>query len=163
LESLRKYEKNKMSEQSLKSNKKGITPLMITFLLISFAVALGVVVMNLGRAQVEDVAECPINIDLQFANIGGKDDICFDGGTIKFTVENGVNTAVSGLIVNVIGAEKAETYRLPANIAKAGTYLGKVSFSGTIRQVKITPKVVLFDEEQICTEKALIIENVPDC
>ena len=38
-------------------NKKAITPLMIAFLLVSFAVAVGVVVMNLGQAQVEEAAQ----------------------------------------------------------------------------------------------------------
>ena len=67
-------------------NKKGIAPLIATLLLISFAVSVGLVVMNFGRAQVELEAECPLNIGLGFAEIAGAQDICTSGSEIKFTV-----------------------------------------------------------------------------
>jgi hypothetical protein len=150
-------------------NKKGISPLIATFLLISFAVALGVVIMSFGRAQVELEAQCPISIGLIISNIGGEDQFCYDANTkeIKFTLENGVNIKVEGLVFNVIGTQQAESYEINTPIIKAGTYLGNMKYdssvSGEIRQVKISPKVNLYDEEQICTDKALVIENVRSC
>ena len=150
-------------------NKRGISPLIATLLLISFAVALGIVIMSFGRAQVELEAQCPINIGLKISNIGGQDQFCYSVATkeIKFTLENGVNIKVEGLIFNVIGANQAESSEINALIIKAGTFLGKVKYdaskSGKIRQVKITPKVNLYDEEQICTDKALVVENVRKC
>lgn len=151
-------------------NKKGITPLMATFLLISFAVALGVTIMNLGSAEVEDAAQCPIEVGLKFSNIGGEEQVCYDAAskTLKFTLENGVNIKVEGLIVNVIGEVKADSFELnDAKVIKAGSYLGQVGYdsalSGAIRQVKISPKVVLYDVEQICTEQALVKEGVREC
>lgn len=154
--------------ENKKINRKGITPIMITLLLISFAVAVGVVIMSLGRAQVEDEAQCPIEIGLKFSIIGGEEQYCYGDSQFSFTIENGVNIKVEGLIVNVIGAQKAETFELnDAKLTKAGTYVGKVRFDtavgGEIRQVKITPKVVLYDEEQICTEKSLIVESIKSC
>lgn len=151
-----------------KVNRRGITPIMITLLLISFAVAVGVVIMSLGRAQVEDQAQCPIDINLKFAVIGGQEQYCYGNNQLSFTLENGVNIKVEGLIVNIIGAQKAETFELnDAKLIKAGTYVGNLRFDsavgGQIRQVKITPKVVLYDEEQICTEKALILESIKSC
>ena len=151
-------------------NKRGIAPLVATLLLISFAVALGVVIMNFGRAQVELEAECAINIGLKLANIGDQDEICYDAikKDISFTVENGVNINVEGLVVNIIGKQKAETFEVnDAKMGKAGNYLGHVNYdsslSGEIRQIKISPKVILYDAEQICTEKALVVENVRNC
>ena len=150
-------------------NKKGISPLIATLLLISFAVALGVVIMNFGRAQVELEAECPINIGLIISNIGGEDQFCYDSATkeIRFTLENGVNIKVEGLIFNVIGTQQAESSEITAEIIKAGTYLGNVNYdaskSGEIRQVKISPKINLYDEEQICTDKALVVEKIGSC
>ncbi len=153
-----------------RNRKKGITPLMATLLLISFAVAVGVVVMNLGSAQVEESAQCPINIGLKLSNIGGEDQLCYDAGSksLKFTLENGVNIKVEGLIVNIIGTEKAESYELnDAKVGKAGTYMGKAGYdsgvAGEIRQLKISPKVVLYDTEQICSEQALVAEKVRNC
>ncbi len=144
-------------------NKFGIAPLIATLLLLSFAISLGVVIMNFGRAAVELQAQCPLNIDLAFAEIGGKQDICSSGSELKFTVENGVNMKVTGLVINVIGTDSAETFDLNAAIEKGGIHLGKAAFSGGVRQVKITPKIQLQGEEQICTEKALITETVGNC
>ncbi len=150
--------------------KKGITPLIATFLLISFAAAVGVTITNLGSAQADLQAQCAIDINMKITQIGGQDEICYDAAKkdISFTLENGVNIKVEGLLLNVIGKQKAETTELnDAKITKAGTYLGHAKFdsatSGEIRQVKIIPKVIFADNEQICTEKALMIENVRNC
>lgn len=150
--------------------KKGITPLMATLLLISFATAVGVVVINFSQAQVEDAAQCVIDINLKIPAVQGKDEICYDGTKkeIIFTVENGVNIKVEGLVVNIIGSEQAETFELnEATIPKAGVYLGKITYdsttSGEIRQIKISPKIMPYDQELICVEKALIIELVKPC
>ena len=53
-------------------NKKAISPIIATLLLISFAVALGVVIMNFGRAQVELEAQCAIEIGLDLAEVEGE-------------------------------------------------------------------------------------------
>ncbi len=125
--------------------------------------------MNFGRAQVELQAECPLDIGLQLAEISGKKDICYNAAKkdLKFTVQNGVNIEVTGLLVNVIGSEEAKTMEVNTEIAKGGIQVGHApydaSVSGELRQVKITPKVVFYDEEQICIEKSVIVENVGGC
>ena len=150
--------------------KKGITPLMAPFLLISFAIAVGVVVMNFGRAQVEQQAECAIDINLKFSKISNQDQICYDASKkdIAFTIENGINIKVEGIIINTIGSQKADSLELnDAKIGKAGVYLGHMKYdkaiSGDMKQLKITPKVMMYDQEQICTEKALVVENLRAC
>ncbi len=150
-------------------DKDAIAPLVATLLLISFAVALGVVIMNFGRAQADLQAECAIDIGLKLAEIGGEPDLCYDPDDkiIVFTVENGVNIPVQSLIANVIGTKKAETTQLNSSMPKSGTFLGNIPYdketAGKVRQVKLTPTVILYDEEQICTEKALILEKPKDC
>ena len=150
-----------------KRSKRGISPLVATMLLLSFAVAIGVVVMNFGRAQVELEATCPIDIGLEFS---GRKKVCYNAAKseLVFKVENGINIKVEGLLVNVIGTLKAETFELnQAKMIQAGSYEEHLPYnqaiSGEIRQIKITPKVIFYDAEQICTEKALIVENVQNC
>lgn len=150
------------------NNRRAITAIMSVVLFLSFSVAVAAVVMNLGSAQVEEQAECPLQIGLHWAEIGGKQQICFDGAAISFVVENGINGNVAGLLVNIIGSNKAETVELPdATMSKAGSYVGKVAFDpaagGEIRQVKISPKVLLKNEEEICLDQALVVENVGAC
>ncbi len=153
-----------------KLSKKAITAIMGTVLLISFAVAIGSVVMSLGSAEVEDKAECAIDINLKLTQIKGINQLCYSQAknAITFTIENGKNIKVEGLLINLVGTEKANSIELnEAKITKAGTYLGKVPYNkalaGELQQVKIIPKVAMYDEEQICTEKALVIEEIRKC
>jgi len=151
-------------------DKRGIAPLVATLLLISFAVSLGVVVMNFGKAQVELEAQCPIDIGMKLSKIGGDDQFCYDraNDAVSFTLENGVNIKVDGVIMNFIGTKGATTANVAdAKMDKLGNYFGNIPYDvnnfGEIRQVKITPKIILYEEEQICLEKALIVEQFRDC
>lgn len=151
-------------------NKRGITALMATFLLISFAIALGVGIMNFGRAQVEEEAKCPINIEMKLSVVNSEEQICYDVNNkdLSFTLENGVNINIEGLVFNIIGTQKAETFELnDAKMGKAGVYLGHIkydsSISGDIRQIKVSPKVLLYDNLEICAEKAVIFEGIKSC
>ena len=109
-----------------KINKKALTPLMTTFLLLSFAVAVSVVVINLGSAEIENIAQCAIDINLEIATINNEGQICYDA-----------------------------------------SYVGHLQYNplidGTIRQIKIIPKIIPYDLEVICPDKSLIIEAVNPC
>ncbi len=151
-------------------SKKAITVIMGFALLISFGVAVGSVVMRLGSAEVEDAAECAIDINMQLTKLSGIEQLCYNQATkqIEFTVENGKNIKIEGLLVNTLGSKKAQTLELnDAIIPKTGMYVGAIPFNpavaGQLKQIKIIPKVNMYDEEQICTEKALIIEQIPTC
>ena len=151
-------------------NNRGVSPVVATLLLISFAVALGIGIMTLGRAQVEQEAQCAIDVNLKLATINDSSQICYNSEEkiIQFTIENGDNIKVQGLVVNVIGTEKAETFEInDAVIEKTGSYVGIIPYdnevAGEIRQIKITPGVNLFDEELICTEKSLTLEEIELC
>lgn len=149
--------------------KKAVTPLMIGILLISFAIAVGVVIMNLGRAEVQNNAECAINTDLHPVEIAGVKQLCYDAvkKEITFTVENGVNSKLDGLIVNAIGQQKAETAELNDGIARAGTYVGHVPYdtavSGEIKELKISPKLQVLDQQAICPEQAVVVDEIKSC
>ena len=143
--------------------RKGIAPLVATLILISFAIALGVTIMSFGRAQVELEASCPIDIGFEFSD---EKQLCYNpvSKEVVFTVMNGINIKVEGIIVNVIGDQKAETFDLGnAKMERGGTYSGRTPFDGTVRQIKLTPKVIFYEEEEICTKKALVIEDVKNC
>ena len=96
--------------------------------------------------------------------------MCYDSSTkqFRFTIENGANVNVNSLQVNVIGADGAQTVELTeAKLAKAGNYFAKITYdeavNGPLKQVKIIPKVVLYDEEQVCVEQALVVEEFGRC
>ncbi len=151
-------------------NRKAITPLMITMLLISFAVAVSTGVTRFGEAQLEEGAECAIETKLTLSTIGGKEQLCYNQAAkkISFTVENGLNIDIGGLIVNAIGTEQADTFELNnAKMGKAGSYVGNLPYdlaaNGPVRQIKISPKISTPDGEAICVEQAIIREQVVNC
>jgi len=37
------------------------------------------------------------------------------------------------------------------------------SVSGDIRQVQISPQIILQDESQICSDEAIVVEEVENC
>jgi len=150
--------------------KRGMAPLVATLLLIAFAVAVGVVIMNFAGAQVEQEAQCTINIGLKFSKIGGEEQFCFNAAKnqLFFTIENGVNIKVEGLVINIIGTQNVLSMNLDdAKIDKAGTYMKYVPYDptqlGKLRQIKIVPKVKMYEEELVCQEKAVVLEKVRDC
>lgn len=151
-------------------NRQGIAPIVATLLLISFAVTIGIVIMNFGRAQVQLESKCATEIGLSFSEIAGQAQVCIDRekDIISLSVENGINLETTGLIVNVIGTERAESFDLnDARIGKAGVYLTNVGYNlaanGEIRQLKVVPKITPFDEEVVCQEQSLVAEAVVDC
>jgi len=135
---------------------------MATFLLISFGVAVSTFITNLGQAQVEDSAICPVNIDLR------QKSSCYNGQQIIFSIQNGINTKVIRLVISVIGTEEAKTVELDnLQLEIGGVYSGSIAYdqsvSGEIRQLKITPMISLSGQELICLEQGLVIEAVSNC
>ena len=153
-------------------NKKAVSPLIATLLLIFAAVVLGVLVMNWGRAQVEAGAKCSVVTDMKFIEIGGVDQICYSAaekGFIEFTVENGVNVDIEKLHFRVIGSKKVYATELTGVIEKAGALKQTVPYNGRlfgeVKQVKITPKIILYpgDPAILCEEQAIVAEKVRKC
>jgi len=141
---------------------------MTVFILASFAAAVTSVVTNLASAQVEEDAQCPLDIEVRFARIPFP--ACYDTQTkqVVFTIENGITIDVEGAIINIIGLKKALSIESSEVVLpKTGSYTGRIDYdsrdAGVIRALKITPKVMINENEVICLEQALTIGNVPPC
>lgn len=95
-------------------SKKAVAPLIATVLLIAFAVALGAIVMNWGRAYVEDTAdmakksstgqvECANEVDLQINKVlYGKDEGSLEEDGLDIVVENLKTKEILGLSIKVL-------------------------------------------------------------
>src|SRR3989338_4406236 len=100
--------------------KKAVSPLIATVLLIAFAVALGAVVMNWGRGYVEDTQDfaqqksdselrCSSDVKIDFIQSKTKKFVCFSNdttnniGNIQFTLTNIGEVDISELQTVVIG------------------------------------------------------------
>jgi hypothetical protein len=138
------------------------------------ATSLGVIAMSWGRAQLEDASYCPVTIGLKIIELNQQPQICYAGsgenGVITFIVENGPNVDIHSLNFRVIGSNDVYTLELPSSSIKKGYPLLKnvpynYDLFGDIRQIKITPRVILFPGEDptLCPEQALTVEEIQVC
>ena len=147
--------------------KKAITALMSLFLVAAFAAAVTSVVTNLASAQAEEGSDCPLSVELHFPKTAVP--VCYDTTTkeVVFTIENGINIDVSGLILNVVGLEQAVSIEDNTVIKKIATSNGRIEYdsktAGPIRLIKMTPKIIVNENELICIAQAITIGKVLPC
>ena len=155
-------------------NKRAISPLVSTIILIILAIGIGIIVMNWGRAQLEAGAKCSIETDLKVVELNNLPQVCYSGsgdsGFIKFIVENGANTNIETIQLRVIGSEQIYTTDVEESSIEIGYTLQKIvpynfNIFGKIRQVKLTPKIIVYpgDPLIICPEQAITVENIQEC
>ncbi len=149
--------------------KRGITPLMATFLLISLAIALGVVIMNFGRAEVQKRAECSVeDLGLTFVDIGGVKQVCLDEESqiLEMIIENSGVMDIAGLNIDLIGKDKTATFTiLDSYLPLSSSAIKKIDVSsvGPPRRVKLIPQLEFFGEVLVCPEQAIEASSIPAC
>ncbi len=157
-------------------NKKGVSPLIATVLLIAFAVALGAVVMNWGRSYVEDTAEatrqkadrdvqCSQDVRLKFQSIASVPQICYGGGGengfVKFIVANDGSIKLDAVSVTIIGASSIITNSSINGTAMPVSSILRKNISydyttyGEIQLIKIIPHVTIGGINTSCPGNSL--------
>lgn len=159
-------------------NKKGMSPLIATIVLIAFAVSLGVVVMNIGRSFGPDLSggdgkvDCSNSKGLAILIVSGEQKICFsENGAesyIDFTISNSAPININDLHITIYGTNEVfNKDSILASPMKGGEGKRiKIKYDsnvfGNIEQVVITPKIT--DEgASVCNQKGIILENIQRC
>jgi len=156
-------------------NKKGVTPLVATLILISFSVGLGAIVMSWGQSYIENTAEFitaaqaqPLGCDsvsIGLIAIGGSKQLCMitPSRTIKALIENGPRADVDNLDARIVGSEGVDTIEniLTGPLTRAASATSTFSHKaiGNVRQIKLTPHVSINGKSTYCTTKAIIVEE----
>lgn len=159
-------------------DKKGISPLISTVILIVFSIGLGVIVMSWGKGYIEERAEfvgavsaAPLgcdNVHLLLWQVGGASQYCSSGGKVRILIENSPNSVVDNIEARLVGTGGVSTE--PNILSKpllkpeglqvefnAGTI-------GEIKQIKLIPLILVDSQRNLCTDKAIIIEGpIPSC
>ena len=153
--------------------KRGVSPLIATLLLLALAVGLGILVMNWGRASLEERARCSVDLDMKVIELDKNPQICIGGngehGYVTFIIENGHIAEIKKLQFRAIGKKSIYVDDVPESKIGLGSVLEKTipynfNLFGQPKQFKITPKIELFPGEEIaCPEQAIIIENIKRC
>lgn len=151
-------------------DKRGISPVIAAFLLISLALILLIIFVNFGKERHVLTPECTPDVRLKLAVIGGEEQVCLrtEEKEIEFIIENGPNIEIKGIVVDLMSSHSEKTVEFnDVMIPKAGTYLGRISYSididGEFRFLKITPKVLLCNEEPLAINDALVVNDLKQC
>lgn len=172
-----KYEKSGESthKKRVPMNKRGVSPLVATLILIMFSIALGALVMNWGKAYIEERAEfvtgakaSPLscdNIELDVIKVGGVTQACVNAakGTLRLDLENGVGSAIDNIQLRIVGSQSVINVDklLPSQMAKGESKTVEYPYlsAGEARQAKLTPYMLINGQPRMCTTKAIVIDG----
>lgn len=140
-------------------NKRGVSPLIATVLLISFAVALDSVVLNWGRNVDLTGGGCS-GVSMKIRNIGDAE-ACYSGsgqnGYINFFIDNTGNKDIDGLDIWIMGEKGTKLWPLDLTLRK-GELLSvndkSVTYDfdkyGVIKEIRFFPKVKIEGSLKTC-------------
>ncbi len=158
---------------SVTKQKRGLSPLIATILLIAFAVALGAVVMSWGRTvdisgEIDSTQKCS-QTSLNVESINNIPQVYYGGeennGFIEFTIENNGNQEIKGLIVWVVGEKETMISDIEKLQIKVGHPLSKklnYNFNkyGEIKKIKFIPKIAINEEIVTCAKNSVEEERI---
>jgi flagellin-like protein len=149
-------------------NKKGISPLIATVLLISFSVALGTMVMSIGRQVADTSGECE-GVILEIQQLNKKAVLCYDTieSSMNVILKNIGSTEVNGIKMRVIDIDEEinEVNISNSKILVGGIFKKNIPCSNGIGvYVEFIPSVMKESGEIIyCPGKSVSMEGVPVC
>jgi len=156
-------------------NKRGVTPLVATLMLISFSIGLGAIVMSWGQQYIEEKAEfitaaqvmpagCdPVSVSL--ITLAGAKQICLAPltRTIKAFIENGPDSVVENIKSRIVGSDGIDEVEpvLQSPLARAGSGTATFSYKqvGIVKQVKMIPYVTVDGKKQYCDKRSIVVEE----
>lgn len=158
-------------------NKRGISPLAATVLLIAFSVSLGAVVMSWGETYVEQKAEFVQGVrevqsgcdaaTISVVSINGVPQICHTGTVFEAIVDNGPTVDLYDLHARVVGSDGIYNKESTLEAPVAKNDAAKIRFAynnvGTVRSLKLTPKIMSGDKVIFCTKAAVELTSIPAC
>ena len=156
-------------------NKRGVSPLIATVLLISFTVALGSVVLNWGRNI--DISKPDESCSGVVINIRGMGDVevCYsDSGQeayINFIVDNVGNVDIEGFGIWIVGEKGTKLLDLDNSPIKKGELLDikdkivtyDFNTYGNIKYLQFIPKVKTADGIDICPRNSVKAKKIGTC
>jgi len=158
-------------------NKRGVSPLIATVLLISFAVALGSVVLNWGKnLDISKPGDSCSGAAITIRNIGERE-VCYSGSGsgafINFILDNSGSADIAGLGIWIVGDKGTKLLDLDNLEIKSGELLNveddraKYDFNtyGKINYIQFIPKVKTGTGTgiDICPKNSVKAEKIGTC
>lgn len=159
-----------------KKNKKGISPLIATVLLIGFAIALAVLVYfwwgNVLREQAQkQLVESPI-ICAEQVELNLKDTTCYTNQPspdyyVLLYLENKGSVAIDDFRVRVLGSKSSVTVTIGDSLRKTQSKQTSVKYDlvslGEVKEVIVEPIIIRGGKSTTCREQRVTLTNIPAC
>ena len=148
-------------------NKRGASPLVVTIILIAFAVALGTMIMNLGSQSINLKPTCD-NVELSFEKTFGEDTICYDEASLKLRVvlQNSGKAGVDSVLFRHIKANlRSNEFPLrDSELKPADIYDVEIGYElSTKTHIEFIPVIKTGEGTKKCADKALVVEGLKPC
>ena len=148
--------------------KKGMSPLIITILLIALAVALGTMIMNWssGVASASDFSCSDVLLQVQQAF--NKDILCYNSvdQTLKVSLNNRGSSPADFLVYRRITPDlKSRDIKMPDSYLGPGkVYEADIAFQKADKvHIEFIPGIMKGGQEVLCTDQAIVRENITSC
>ncbi len=159
----------------LAKNKRGITPLNATILLVMMSILLGTAAMSIIETQLPEIdfsntgeqeikKSCNL-VDVKITTFQNQELACLRENYIDIIIENSANINIDDFQASTIGETGVQNFNsLNLALTKGSSGRIKIPYDkniGQILKIKITPKI---KHSQItCTQKTIEKENIKNC
>ena len=141
-------------------NKKAITPLISTIMLIIFAAGLGLLVMSWGQKNTGTMLDCG-SAEFDIVEFNAIKQICIEDNTIDFTMENKGSVDIDSIKIIIFGTVDIEKINLVKDLLVGDAQRFKVGYGniGETEKIMFTPSITYLNEKKLCPSKS--IEAIP--
>ena len=152
-------------------NKRGISPLIATVLLVAFVVALAIIAFLWAKHFVSEQAvkrgavsqqtlNCATDVEIKITNAYVSED------KIYITIENLKSNTVDGFVIRIIGAnsvEPIEIYQQPLKPLEVGVFVSEFheDVTGSVKEIEIIPRLRVAKGIYVpCVDKKIVYEMI---
>ena len=157
------------------NNKRGVSPLIATVLLISFAVALGSVVLNWGRnLEIAKPGDICAGVSIKIRSVNNAE-VCYGGSDkntyLQFVLDNDGSADIGGLGIWVTGDKGTKLLDFNELSIQKGELLDIKDTSikydaesyGNIQSIQFFPKMGDVGSVEICARSSIKVSNIQRC
>jgi hypothetical protein len=150
-------------------NKRGMSPLLLTIILIAFAVALGAMIMSWGADNASAQSGSCQNSNLAVQKAFDKDLICFNEATskLKIVVKNTGKQKIEGLVfrnINPATLSPRDTPLPSSSLDPGKLYEIEIPYQQTSKtHIEIIPIILIDKTPTNCDDKAIVREQILAC
>jgi hypothetical protein len=140
-------------------DRKGITPLISTFFLISFAIGLGALVMSWGNSTTLKLSDCS-HVALAITELNSVPQFCLSADSVKVTVENNGNQEIVSIELVFLTEDSSVALEVPVSV-KPGHYsylTVPLPTQENILKVRMIPYA-----DKKCVDKIVEIDSLRAC